>query len=77
MIVAALKGDWATARELHLKMFKLARAMFIETNPIPIKTAMAVTGMMAEEFRLPMCEMQPATRDKLLAAMKEYGLKAR
>jgi 4-hydroxy-tetrahydrodipicolinate synthase len=77
MIAAAAAGDWAKAREWHLKMFKLARAMFVETNPIPIKTAMAAVGLMAEEFRLPMCEMQPANREKLLAAMKVYGLKVR
>jgi len=58
-------------------MFRLARAMFVETNPIPIKTAMAAAGMVAEEFRLPMCPMHPANREKLLAAMREYGLNVR
>ncbi len=74
MTDAAIRGDWSTARQWHAKMFKLARAMFVETNPIPIKTAMAALGMVAEEFRLPMCPMQPANREKLLAAMAEYGL---
>lgn len=75
MCAAAAAGEWAKARELHLKMFKLARYMFIETNPIPIKTSMAIRGMMAEEFRLPLCEMQPANREKLLTALKEYGIR--
>ncbi len=74
MCDAALRGDWAAARTWHAKMFKLAKAMFVETNPIPIKTAMAILGMVREEFRLPMCPMQPANREKLVAAMKEYGL---
>jgi len=77
MVDAAARGDWATARQWHLRMFRLARAMFVETNPIPIKTAMAAAGMVAEEFRLPMCPMHPANREKLLAAMREYGLNVR
>jgi len=72
---AAARGDWAAAQSMHMKMFRLARAMFIETNPIPIKTAMAAVGLCAEEFRLPLCPMQPANREKLLAAVAEYGIK--
>lgn len=72
---AALKGDWETARKLHLKMFTLAKGLLsLETNPIPIKTAMAMVGLCTEEFRLPMCPMQPANREKLTAALKEYGI---
>ena len=55
MTHAALEGDWKRARELHLRLFPLARAAFIETNPIPIKEAMAMAQMIAPEFRLPMC----------------------
>lgn len=72
---AALRGDWETARKWHLKMFKLAKGLLtLEVNPIPIKTAMAIKGMLAEEFRLPLCPMSPANRERLLAVMKEYGL---
>jgi 4-hydroxy-tetrahydrodipicolinate synthase len=72
---AALRGDWETARKWHLKMFTLAKGLLsLETNPIPIKTAMAMAGMCAEEFRLPMCPMQPANREKLTAALKDYGI---
>lgn len=75
MTDAALKGEWDTARRWHLKMFALARGLLsLETNPIPIKTAMAMLGMCTEEFRLPMCRMQPANREKLAAALKAYGL---
>jgi len=72
---AALAGDWKTACQWHHKMFKLAKGLLtLEVNPIPIKTAMAMKGMLAEEFRLPLCKIQPANREKLAAAMAEYGL---
>ncbi|MDM8006471.1 MAG: 4-hydroxy-tetrahydrodipicolinate synthase [Phycisphaerae bacterium] len=72
---AALRGDWETARKWHLKMFKLAKGLLtLEVNPIPIKTAMAIKGMLAEEFRLPLCPMNPANRERLQAVMKEYGI---
>jgi len=72
---AALAGDWETARRWHRKMFRLAKGLLaLEVNPIPIKTAMAMKGVIAEEFRLPLCRMQPANRDKLAAALADYGL---
>lgn len=72
---AALRGDWETARKWHLKMFALAKGLLsLETNPIPIKTAMAMAGMCGDEFRLPMCPMQPANKEKLAAALKAYGI---
>lgn len=72
---AALKGDFAAATQQHRKLFPLARAMLsLETNPIPIKTAMAIKGMIAEEFRLPLCPMTPQNRQKLEAVMRSYGL---
>jgi len=75
MTDAALRGDWTTAREWHLRMFRLARSLLsLETNPIPIKTAMALKGLCTEEFRLPLCPMAPANREKLVAALREYGL---
>ncbi len=75
MTDAALRGDWETARQWHLKTFRLAKGLLtLEVNPIPIKTAMAMKGMLAEEFRLPLCRMNPANRDRLQAVMKEYGI---
>ncbi|HKC83900.1 MAG TPA: 4-hydroxy-tetrahydrodipicolinate synthase, partial [bacterium] len=53
MVHAALDGDFKRARELHYKLYPLARAAFLETNPIPIKEAMAMAGMIEPEFRLP------------------------
>jgi 4-hydroxy-tetrahydrodipicolinate synthase len=74
MVHAALDGDWKRARDLHYKLFPLARAAFLETNPIPIKEMMAMTGMLEPEFRLPMCRMSDANRQKLRAILTAYGL---
>ena len=74
MTHAALAGDWKLARELHLKLFPLSRAMFIETNPIPVKEAMGMMGMLEPEFRLPMCPMGAANRERLRAILVQHGL---
>ena len=74
MTHAALAGDWKLARELHLKLFPLSRAVFIETNPIPVKEAMGMMGMLEPEFRLPMCPMGAANRERLRAILVQHGL---
>jgi 4-hydroxy-tetrahydrodipicolinate synthase len=74
MVHAALDGDWKRARELHYKLLPLARAAFLETNPIPIKEAMAMAGMITAEFRLPMCPMGEANRETLRGILKPYAL---
>jgi len=74
MVHAALDNDWKRARELHHRLFPLARAAFLETNPIPIKEAMAMAGMLEPEFRLPMCRMGDANRDTLRGVLGQYGL---
>lgn len=71
---AFLGGDWKRAREIHLKLFPLCQAMFYETNPIPVKTAMALMGMIGGELRMPLCPMSEANLNKLKAAMRAYGL---
>jgi 4-hydroxy-tetrahydrodipicolinate synthase len=74
LVHAALEGDWKRARDLHYRLFPLARAAFLETNPIPIKEMMAMAGMLEPEFRLPMCRMSDANREKLRDIIKPYGL---
>lgn len=71
---AFLGGDWKRAREIHLKLFPLCQAMFYETNPIPVKTAMAILGMISGELRLPLCPMSESNLNRLKAAMRAYGL---
>ena len=73
---AFLNEDWKRAQELHLRLFPLSQAMFIETNPIPVKTAMAMLGKIEPEFRLPLCRMAEANLNKLKTALKTYGLLA-
>ncbi|MGH7382851.1 MAG: 4-hydroxy-tetrahydrodipicolinate synthase [Candidatus Methylomirabilales bacterium] len=74
MTRAALNGDWKRAKELHLRLFPLCKAMFYETNPIPVKTAMQLLGRLNGELRLPLCPMSQANRDKLQKALRAYGL---
>ena len=74
MVKAWNDGDVPTAQELFKKIFPLSQAMFYETNPIPVKTSLAMMGKITEEFRLPMCTMAPANREKLEKALQIYGL---
>lgn len=67
-------GDVESARKLHYRMLRLVKAMFIETNPIPVKTAMGIMKMIDPALRLPMCEMDPANKEKLRGELKAYGL---
>jgi 4-hydroxy-tetrahydrodipicolinate synthase len=68
------QGKHDEARAIHFKLEPLNAAMFIETNPIPVKTALAMMGKIKEEFRLPLCEMSPANKEKLKAVMKGMKL---
>lgn len=68
------RGDIAKARALHYKLEPLNAAMFIETNPIPVKTALAMMGKIKEEFRLPLCEMSAANKEKLKNVLVNAGI---
>ena len=74
MVSAALAGEAASARAAHLKMLPLIKAMFVESNPIAIKTAMGLLGLCAGELRLPLSPMRPENESKLRQAMRDYGL---
>ena len=67
-------GKLDEARRLHYKLFPLFAALFFETNPIPVKEALALMGKIDGELRLPLSPMAPDTREKLARALKEYGL---
>ncbi len=77
MVDAYAAADFQRARELHYQMFPLCRALFIETNPIPIKKAMGLLGLCREELRLPLSPMHPRNQKILRRAMKAYGLKVK
>ena len=71
---ASLDGDAVKTRELFYKYRKLMDLLFIESNPIPVKTALAEMGMVKEAFRSPMCTMEEANKEKLVAELKALGL---
>lgn len=69
-----LKGDFINAAKQHQNLLKLHQAMFIETNPIPVKEALHMMGMLQLEFRLPMCPLMENNREILHNVLKEYKL---
>ncbi|MBM4296399.1 MAG: 4-hydroxy-tetrahydrodipicolinate synthase, partial [Deltaproteobacteria bacterium] len=71
---ACLKGDWEKGRAIQFKLIPLIRALFIETNPIPVKTALALMGKLSGELRLPMTPMTEGNVKKLRQSMVEFGL---
>jgi 4-hydroxy-tetrahydrodipicolinate synthase len=74
LAAAGLAGDFARAREIHYRMLPLMRALFIETNPIPVKQALAFMGRCCNELRMPLVPMTAPAAEKLRAAMKELRL---
>jgi 4-hydroxy-tetrahydrodipicolinate synthase len=71
---ACLKGNWEKGREWQFKLLPLIRAVFIETNPIPIKTALSLMGKCTGELRLPLTPMGEGNLKKLRRAMADFGL---
>ena len=76
LVASALAGDWATARALNRRYFRLMTANFWESSPGPVKCMMAMMGRLQENYRLPMVPVTAATRQKLAAAAEELGLLA-
>ena len=74
MCGAQREGNTKKALRLHYKMQPLNRALFLETNPIPVKSALAMMGAIKEEYRLPLVKMESGRRRALGRALKEYGL---
>lgn len=75
MVRAALSGDFAAARDLHLKNHHLFQTLLsLETNPLPIKTALALMGKVEEVFRLPLCPLDAGKRDTLASVLRENGV---
>lgn len=71
---ACLEGDFVSAGAQQLKLRKLCEALFMEVNPIPVKTALAMMGYCQERLRLPLCEMEEANRERLRSVLEEYSL---
>jgi 4-hydroxy-tetrahydrodipicolinate synthase len=74
MVEAAERGDFAAARKVHTRILPLMLGNFIESNPGPVKFAMAAMGLCEDVFRLPMVPPRPASQEKILAILKDLGL---
>lgn len=74
LVAAALGGDVQEARRLHNRLYPLFRALFIETNPVPIKAAMALKGLCKAAYRLPLCPLTAGHQQELEAVLKEQGI---
>jgi len=74
LVCFALKGDMKKAQELHYKMFDLMKINFVESNPIPVKTALAMMGRIDENFRLPLVKMTKPNKVQLKKVLKELKL---
>lgn len=74
LINTCLKGDYTTAAKLHHNLLAINAAMFIETNPIPAKEALAMMGLIEPEFRLPMCRLMDSNREALKKVLLQYQL---
>ena len=74
MVKAFAKGNLGAALKLHQKFYPLFKDLFIETNPVPVKAALAMLGVVEEEYRLPLVAMSAANREKLRKTMKACGV---
>lgn len=68
------RGEINRSREIHYELFDLHQTLFIETNPIPVKTALAMMGRCTEEMRLPLCPMSEGNKERLRQVLERYGL---
>lgn len=75
MVDLFLAGKTDEAKKLHYKMMPVFKAMFIETNPLPVKASLGIMKMIESEWRLPLCPPKDETIEKLKKVLKAYGLK--
>jgi 4-hydroxy-tetrahydrodipicolinate synthase len=74
MVELAERGDFAGARALHTRLLPLLQINFVESNPIPVKSAMATMGLLEEVYRLPMVPPRPASKQKIEAVLQQLGI---
>ncbi|MFH1968789.1 MAG: 4-hydroxy-tetrahydrodipicolinate synthase [Verrucomicrobiota bacterium] len=74
LVHAALGGRWEEARRLHQTYFQLFSDIFLDTNPIPVKAALAMMGRIEEVYRLPLCAMSPALKNRLAETLRNVKL---
>ena len=76
LAAACAHGDFVEGRRIHNRLLRLMNLNFVESNPIPVKTSLALMGLCAESFRLPLCPATEATKEALKAALRELELLA-
>ncbi len=74
LVALGMAGKVEEARALHFELMKLTNALFIETNPIPVKTALGLMGKIDPELRLPLCALSGDSLEKLKSVLREYSL---
>ena len=74
MVKSFMSGDLEKSRKIHLNLFPLFRALFYETNPIPVKTALGMMGKLIPELRLPLCEMRKKNVERLRKVLTNIGV---
>ena len=74
MVTAVQEGRWDEARRMHLDLLEFHQAMFMDANPVPVKTTLALMGKVAGNLRLPLCEMDSAKLDQLKQVLKKYRI---
>lgn len=74
LVKLALAGRWDEARREHLRLFSLFTDLFIDTNPVPVKAALAMMGRIEEAYRLPLCPMSDALKAKLRETLRSTGV---
>ena len=74
MLTAWEDGNYKKAKAIFFKLLPLCQAMFYETNPVPVKTSLALMGKIQDELRLPLAPMATANLEKLKKALKSYGI---
>ncbi len=74
MVQAAARNDFVAARAIHARILPLMQVNFVESNPIPVKAAMAAMGLLEEVYRLPMCAPKPDAREKIVGVLKQMDL---
>ena len=74
LTAACARNDWAEARRIHYRYLRLMNLNFVESNPVPVKASLALMGLCAESFRLPLCPPTEPTREALRKELKSLGL---
>ncbi|MFA7254570.1 MAG: 4-hydroxy-tetrahydrodipicolinate synthase [Candidatus Omnitrophota bacterium] len=74
LVTAALAGNMEEACSIHKTLYPISKTVFIETNPIPVKTALGMMGKIKPELRMPLCEMRPENEKKLVEVLKKLGV---